>query len=220
MKRVATSLAALALLVAAGQAVAAEKSIVIGVGLMHGTADLASSGTVGGGLYSSAFQTPELGGRFEYWNMMKENYALNFAANWGFSSETDKPNTTAPPNSPDLKFTTSSWSVRLGGDRVWSPLPNTKVFVGPGIEYWSGKAKFEGFASPPPPTTYETQSTSRISLAGHTGAMMFLGSNWGLSGQLGHKIGYASYEEKGGKVTWWPTSVDGAMELIFSFGGK
>jgi hypothetical protein len=216
MKRVATSLAALALLVAASQAVAAEKSIVIGLGLMHGTADIASQGASGNGNYNSAFQTSELGGRFEYWNMMKENYALNFAANWGFSSETDKPRSDAPSGLPDQKFTTSSWSVRLGGDRVWSPLPNTKVFVGPGIEYWSGKAKFEGFA----PTSYETKNTSRISLAGHTGAMMFLGPNWGLSGQLGHKIGYASYEETGGKVTWWPTSVDGAMELIFSFGGK
>jgi hypothetical protein len=214
MKRVATSLAALALLLAASQAFAAGKSIVIGLGLMHGTADIASSGTLGTDTYSSAFQTPELGGRFEYWNLMKENYALNFAANWGFSSETDKPQTGVV--GPDHKFTTSSWSVRLGGDRVWSPLPNTKVFVGPGIEYWSGKAKFEGFA----PSSYETKNTNRISLAGHTGAMMFIGPDWGLSGQLGHKIGYASYEEKGGKVAWWPTSVDGAMELIFSFGGK
>jgi hypothetical protein len=183
---------------------------------MHGTADIASDRGNG---YNSAFQTPELGGRFEYWNMMHENYALNFAANWGFSSETDKPRSDAPANSPDAKFTTSSWSVRLGGDRVWSPLANTKVFFGPGIEYWTGKAKFEGFPGFVPPT-YETESTTRWSLAGHTGAMMFFNPKWGLSGQLGHKIGMASYEEKGGKVSWWPTSVDGAMEVIFTFGGS
>jgi hypothetical protein len=211
MKRMVTTLAALALFVVASQAVAAEK-IIIGIGLMHGTADIAADNGLG---YNSAFQTPELGGRLEYWNMMHETYALNFAANWGFSSETDKPRNDAPANSPDAKFTTSSYSFRLGGDRVWSPLPNTRVFFGPGIEYWTGKAKFEGFGGP----TYETESTTRVSLAGHTGAMMFLGPTWGLSGQIGHKIGMASYEENGGKVSWWPTSLDGAMEVIFSFGG-
>ena len=216
MKRFATTLATLALLAAASQAVASEKSIVIGLGLMHGTADIAADQGLGTGAYSSAFQTPELGGRFEYWNMMKENYALNFQANIGFSSETDKPNSTAAPGAPELKFTTSSWSIRLGGDRVWSPNEKTKIFFGPGFEYWTGKAKFEGFGL----TSYETKNTTRISLHGHTGAMMMIGPNWGLSGQIGHKIGMASYEEKGGKSNWWPTSLDGAMEFIFSFGGK
>ena len=50
--------------------------------------------------------------------------------------------------------------------------------------------------------------------------MMMLGSNWGMSGQLGHKVGMASFEEGGGKSTWWPSSLDGAMELIFKFGGN
>jgi hypothetical protein len=47
-----------------------------------------------------------------------------------------------------------------------------------------------------------------------------IGPKWGLSGQIGHRIGMASYTEKGAKSSWWPTSLDGAMELIFSFGGK
>jgi hypothetical protein len=51
------------------------------------------------------------------------------------------------------------------------------------------------------------------------GGMMMIGPNWGLSGQIGHKIGIASYEEKGGKTNWMPSSIDGAMELVFSFGG-
>ncbi|HEY6196043.1 MAG TPA: outer membrane beta-barrel protein [Candidatus Eisenbacteria bacterium] len=213
MKRFATTLAALALVVVASQALAAEKSIIIGLGLTHGTADIASSNAIPN--YNSAFQTPELGGRLEYWNMMKENYALNFAANIGFSSETDKPRSGAPANSPELKFTTTSYSFRLGGDRVYSPNEYTKMFFGPGIEYWSGKAKFEGFSA----STYETENTTRISLHGHMGGMMMIGPNWGLSGQIGHKIGIASYEEKGGKTNWMPSSIDGAMELVFSFGG-
>ena len=51
------------------------------------------------------------------------------------------------------------------------------------------------------------------------GAIHMMGEHWGMSGQLGHRIGYASYSENGAKATWWPTSLDGAMELVFSFGG-
>jgi len=211
MKRLLGTLTLLAL--AAAPALAGEK-IIVGFGAMHGVADLASKqGTV-----NSAFASPEIGGRFEYWNMMKENYALNFNASFGFQSESDKPRSDAPANTPEGKFTTTSWSVRLGGDRVWKPLPNTIVFIGPGIEYWTGKAKFEdagGYAG-----TYETESVTRVSLHGHTGAIFMMGSNWGLSGQIGHKLGYASYEETGGKTTWWPNSLDGAMELVFTFGGN
>jgi hypothetical protein len=215
MKRLISSLASLALLFVAGQAIAAEKSIVVGFGITHGTADIGAQS----GNYNSAFQTPELGGRFEYWNFMKENYALNFAANVGFSSETDEPRSTAPNGAKDLKFSTSSWSVRLGGDRTFNPIPNVTMFMGPGIEYWSGKAKFENGAAGFVPD-YETKNTTRVSLHGHMGGMMMLGSNWGMSGQLGHKVGMASFEEGGGKSTWWPSSLDGAMELIFKFGGN
>lgn len=214
MKRVATTLAALALVVVAGQAVAGEK-IIVGFGLMHSVADLAT--TTGAG-YNQAYDHSELGGRFEYWNMMKENYALNFQGNIGFFSETAKPGTAAPLNAPEGKYTQSSWSVRLGGDRVWSPLPNTKVFVGPGIEYWTGKAKFEDIGGVT--GTYETESVTRVSLHGHTGAILMMGPSWGISGQLGHRIGVANYEEAGAKSSWWPSSVDGAMELVFSFGGN
>ena len=217
MKRIATTLAALALFVAASQAAAAEKSILIGVGFSHGIADIGTNA----GNVNTAFQTPELGGRFEYWNMMKEDYALNFIANVGFSNETDKPRANAPARTPEQKFTTSSWSVRLGGDRVYSPSSSTKMFFGPGFEYWSGKAKFEGGAGGySPVTAYETKNVSRISLHGHMGGMMMIGPNWGLSGQIGHKIGIASYEENSGKSNWMPSSFDGAMELLFSFGGK
>ena len=171
MKRLATMITLFALLLAAGQALAAEKSIVVGFGLMHGVADLAAN--TGNGV-NSAFQSPEIGGRFEYWNQMKENYALNFQANVGFQTESDKPRNDAAVGRREAKFTTSSWSVRLGGDRTWKPLPNTTLFIGPGFEYWTGKAKFVDVGGNN--GTYETESVTRFSLHGHTGAMMMMGS--------------------------------------------
>lgn len=213
MKRLTSTLASLALLLAAGQAMAADKYIIAGFGLSQGTADLA---TYGGG-YNEAYDHSELGGRFEYWNFMKPNYALNFNANLGFFSETAKPGPAAAAG-PEGKYTQSSWSVRLGGDRTWDPLPNLKMFMGPGIEYWSGNAKFEDIGGLS--GSYKTKNTTRISLHGHLGGIMMMGDNWGLSGQMGHKVGMASYKEAGAESSWWPSSFDGAMEVVFKFGGN
>jgi len=213
MKRLLTAFATVCLLGWTGSAQAGQQ--MVSIGFMHGTADLAANDGAG---FNAAYDHSELGGRLEYWNMLREHYAVNFQANVGFFSETDKPGTGASPGDPEGKYTQSSWSVRLGGDRVYSPLENTKVFFGPGIEFWSGKAKFEdigGFSG-----TYETESVKRFSLHGHVGSIMMLGESWGLTGQLGHRIGVATYEEQGAKSTWWPSSIDGAMGLIFSFGVK
>ena len=211
MKRLVT----LALITLLSTAASAEaKTIFAGFGLSHSTADLA---TYDGAGFSQAYDHSELGGRFDYWNMMKPNYALNFNLNLGFFSETNKPGALAPA-APEGKYSQSSVSVRLGGDRVWSPLPNTHVFMGPGVEYWVGKAKFEDIGGVT--GTYETKNVTRWSLHGHTGAIFEMGSNWGISGQLGHRLGIATYKEAGSKTSWMPSSLDGAMEVVFKFGGK
>ena len=214
MKRLFTVIATFSLLACAGRARAGE-GFVVGIGFMHSTADLANK--IAGG-FVTAEDHSELGGRIECWDQLREHYALNFQANFGFFSETDKPGTGAALGAKEGKYTQSSWSVRLGGDRVYNPLPNTKMFFGPGLEFWSGKRKFEdiaGFVG-----TYETESVNRFSLHGHVGAISMIGSNWGISGQLWHRVGVATYEEAGAKATWWPSSLDGAMEIVFAFGGK
>lgn len=214
MKRFVTAIATLSLIVLAGHAQAAGEKMVVGLGLMHSTADLAANG----GGFNAAFDHSELGGRLEFWDMLRENYAVNVQGNLGFFSETDKPGTGAPLNAREGKYTQTSWSVRLGGDRIYSPLQNTMVFFGPGLEVWSGKAKFENIAGVT--GTYETKNTNRFSLHGHMGGMWMLGPGWGISGQLGHRIGVATHDERGAKSTWWPSSLDGAMEFVLAFGGK
>src|SRR5438046_3074864 len=134
MKRFVTAIATLSLLVLAGHAQAAGDKLVVGIGLMHSTADLAANDGAG---FNTAFDHTELGGRVEIWDMLRENYAVNLQGNLGFFSETDKPGTGAPAGAREGKYTQTSWSVRLGGDRVYSPLENTKVFFGPGLEIWS-----------------------------------------------------------------------------------
>lgn len=215
MKRLLTALVLLA--VTATVSSAAGGSF-LALQLTSGTADLAGTIQTGTTDYTSAFDHSEWGVKAECWKMMADDYAFNFAAGIGFFTEVDQPGTSAPANAGDQKYTQSSWSFRLGGDRVVALGERTYLFFGPGIEYWSGKAKFED--ETPPASSYETESTSRISLSGRLGAHMMIGEYWGLTLQGGHKIGRASSEELGGKATWWPSSMDASGGLVYHFGEK
>ena len=113
-------------------------------------------------------------------------------------------------------YSQSSWNFRFGGDRVVKLSDRAILFFGPGFEWWSGKPKFED--DTPPPQTYEAESTSRFSLHGRIGGHMMVAENWGFTMQVGQKVGRASVEEAGAKSTWWPSSTDGSLGLVFQFG--
>jgi len=188
-------------------------SNLLGVQLTDGMADL--YGYSGSNLIS-AYDHSELGVGLQLWHFMTSDYAMAFSAGYGFFSETDQPGNNAPAGMPDFKYTQSSYSVRVGGDRVLNLGSATRIYLGPGVEYWSGKAKFDtGVAS----TTFETQDVTRLSLSSRLGAMMKLNENLSFSCQVGHKLGHATASDKGRKATWWPSSFDGACGLVFALGG-
>ena len=189
----------------------------LGLQLTAGTADLATEALSSFPGYATGYPQSEWGFKGEFWNMMSEDYAFNLSAGIGLFNEEDKAGSNAPSGAPPIKYSQTSWHFRVGGDRVVALGNRSYVFFGPGIEYWSGKAKFEGFIPANP--TYETESTSRISLSGRIGAHTMIGESWGLTLQAGHKLGYASYEEAGAKSTWWPSSMDASGGLLFRFGG-
>ena len=216
--------AALLLALSASAAVAAEysKESFLGIHVTNGTADLASAfggfGATAPNIAgaASAFDHSEWGFKAEYQKMMGPEYAFNISYGMGFFGEEDKPNSHAPAGSGLFRYTQSSWNVRVGGDRMLEVGEKTYIYFGPGIEYWSGKAKFED--ETPPALSYETDNASRISLGARLGGHMMVGPTWGVSAQIGTKIGYASYEEAGGKVTWWPSSTEGSVGLVFKMG--
>jgi len=217
--------AALLLAVTASVAGAAEysKESFLSLQATSATADLASafggfsaSGTPNIAGLASAYSHSEWGFKAEYQKMMGPEYAFNISYGMGFFGEEDKPNSNAPAGTGVFRYTQSSWNVRVGGDRMLEVGEKTHIFFGPGIEYWSGKAKFED--ETPPPGTYESETVSRISLGARLGGHMMVGPTWGVTAQVGTKVGYASYEEAGGKVTWWPSSMDGSVGIVFKMG--
>ena len=221
MNRILT--AALLLAVSASVAGAAgagsAKTNFLAVQLTSSSADLAAdvpgfngSTFVQSG-FAAAYNHPEWGGKLEYWSQMGPEYAFNVSGGIGTFSEEDKPGTQAPSGSGSFKYTQSSWNIRIGGDRMLSVGEKSYLFFGPGIEYWSGKAKFEDKS--PGGLTYESKNTTRISVGARLGGHMMVSPAWGVTAQVGTKIGHASYKEGGAETTWWPSSMEGSVGLVF-----
>ncbi len=215
MKTLRIALAVAAMLSLATSAFALGKgqstfSIQIGTG----AADLIGRSAPGEYITASP-QVPELEPRLEFTKMIKDDYAFNFGVGLGFYSETDKPGDANTPGSPDRKTTVSSFFVRVGGDRVVNVGDRTTLYFGPGVEYWSGKYKFEVGS-----LTDESESTMRISLAGRIGGTMMLNESFGFTCNASHRIGIASAEWDGAKANWTPSSTGASGGLLFVFGGN
>jgi len=214
MKPLLIAVALLAIAATASVAADGPKSTFLGLQVTSGNADLA--GEFGSGS-AAAYDHSEYGFKLEYWNLMSADYAFTLSGGLGMFSEENKPGTNASPGIGTFTYSQSSWNIRVGGDRFVPLGERAFVFFGPGIEYWTGKAKFEDDS--PPAATYETENTTRISLHGRIGAHMMVAENWGVTVEAGQKVGTATYEEAGAKTTWWPSSMDGALGLVFKFGG-
>lgn len=214
MKRILSALALIALTATASSA----QGSFLALQLSTGTADIATEASSLFSGFSPAYDHSEWGFKAEFWNMMSPDYAVTFAGGFNIFSEENKPGTNAPLGAGIFTYSQSSWNIRVGGDRVVALGERSYLFFGPGLEFWNGKAKFED--ETPPAATYETETTSRISLSGRIGAHMMIGEQWGLTFQGGHKIGRATYKEAGTETTWWPSSVDASGGLLFRFGAQ
>ena len=201
-------LVALAIAGPASAASIKKGASLLAIELSRGVGDYAGSG--GGGVLVP-FSNSEQGFEGQYWYFMAEGYAVNVAAGVGYFKDTE----TADPSDPfplSEKITTSSWQVRIGGDRFAQVSDKLQVFAGPGIQFWGGKYKQEDDLG-----TAETPSSSRVALSGRIGAHILMGENFGLIGHLGQYWGYANVKEGGAETKWLPSGTEGAMGFAFAF---
>jgi len=206
--------AAALLLTLAGTAAAApiEKgSNILAIQLNEGRVDLAEPTAPGVGTYLTSFTAapPEVGVQVQFWHFLKEDYAFNVGGGVGFFSEKDESNS---PLDPDVKYTQSSWQIRVGGDRVAHITPRFHIFAGPGIQFWSGKWKIESGGS-----SFEAEPTKRLAFDGRVAVLLKCGESIGIFGQLGHYIGYAWSADGDSKTHWWASGHNGAGGLAFNF---
>jgi hypothetical protein len=217
MRKLSVLFSAALMLSAASLAQAAgmhKGASMLAIQLNEGTGDfVGDDGSVG---YLPAYDHSEIGLQVQYWHFMTPDYAFNVTGGLGFFSEKDEPGAAAPPNSPDNKYSQSSWQIQVGGDRFAQVNDRFSVFGGPGIQFWGGQSTlFQDTAA-----ELKTASVLRVALTGRIGAMLKLNDKVSMIAQVGHYLGHASASEKGATTTWWPSGNTGACGVVFNFGGR
>jgi hypothetical protein len=186
-------------------------STVLSFQLAHGDGDFVTPEAGTG--FITAYDHSEWGGQAQVQHLISENWALAVSFGLGTFKETNEPGSAAPPATTDFEYSQSSWNVRLGFDRVAHITPEFHLYAGPGIQVWSGKAKFDDGTNP----EIESESTSRLALSGRLGAFVSLSESIGLNGHLGGYIGRASADDAGAEASWTPSGHHGALGIGFQF---
>ncbi|OGF03993.1 MAG: hypothetical protein A2W00_11415 [Candidatus Eisenbacteria bacterium RBG_16_71_46] len=212
-------LVALAALAALPTPSAAEKGTSrLAVGIGQGVGDFVNPRPGTGALTVDTGDDPSQTEAFaEFSFEFAPDWALALRGAYGFFSASQEPDAAG---SPTLDYTSSSFGVRAGVDRLGRVSDRLTVFLGPGLEYWSGRTEFKNiYGTTPPDDDVKSATTSRISISGRVGGILALSSAVGVVGQVGHQLGYATAEENGAKATWWPSHFNAALGLVFEFGG-
>lgn len=191
-----------------GLAMAADSASAEGhklsIGLGQGVADGYAATTVGSGSYLSPATAPETNVGAEFWHSFSDDYAGALSGAYGLSSMKWEG---AASGDPEIEATGKSLKFRLGADRLGKVGEKFVVFMGPGIEYWTGKQKLTVGA-----TESESKSTNRFGVSGRIGGFMMLSEKVGVMGQVGHTFGFAKASD-GAKTTWMPSSFNASWGL-------
>ena len=188
---------------------------VLAIQIGQGTADVVDT-DLSGGAWQPVPQ-PEINLQAEFWHAFSDDYAFNVSGGAGYFNEKREPTSANKSTNPTITVTVTSYRFRVGGDRFGQIGDRLTVFLGPGIEFWSGKGKEEYSGAGATPT--ETgPNTNRFGLGGRMGGFLKLSEQMSLVGHIGHTWGYASVSKDGGKTTWWPSSFEGAGGIAYNFG--
>ena len=216
-KLVIWSVAVLA--VTASAAIANAKESTFSIGLSHGSSNVSAPDKLfGPNDYVSLGSSDEIGVNAEYGMAMADDYAMAISVDYRMGSFKQEPTTNAPAF-PTLKVSSTSFKVRVGGDRTGKIGDRFKWFMGPGLEYGSAKAKFKEWALAPLDDV-DGEPTTRFGVSGRLGGVMMLGPTVGIKGQIGDTFGLESAKDTGGKTTSTYSSFESAWSVQFAFGGK
>jgi hypothetical protein len=231
------SLCALLLLVSATSAFALDKgSMMFSLQLGQGQGDFVdvfdplnepgSDNYVNGIGHLDQFQ---MGG--EAWYMFTENYAFTGAFAIGVGTEKYEAGNFGPGESGgDFAdedkmsiYKSNSMRIRFGADRVGKIGEGFEWFMGPGLEFWSGKTTrsigIYDLSEHISIREFDSPSMTRFGVNGRVGGTMMLTSQIGITGRIGHSYGRAAVEEKGAKASWFSGTWDAMWGLTYAMGG-
>jgi hypothetical protein len=186
--------------------------------LEPGSLMFAASGTSGNadftthdGNFLSAYEHGEIGVHVEGWYFLQDALAFSIGGGIGRFRERQ-----AFTGATSRLYTQRSWHVRAGFDRVIDFKQDALFYFGPGLEYWRGHARFDGFGLTADQIVSPT--TQRLGVCGRFGGILVLGDSFGINGSIGYHIGYARAEAGGAKTTWFPNGYDAAAGIVVAIG--
>lgn len=172
------------------------------VGLNGNRAQLAATD-----LSIGAFEVGEPGLVVVYSRFLSDEWTV--ALSGGFNASNER---TEPDSLEEFQFRTSSWNVRVGGDRYAWIDDNVALYAGPGLIVWKGKSteEFAGLETDGPDVT-------QLALNGRIGMYAGFGGHLALFGHIGQVIGLNTADADDGQKTWWSSHHEGSVGLSYAF---
>jgi len=112
------------------------------------------------------------------------------------------------------KISSRSFNVRVGGDRYAFINDDVAVYAGPGLMFWKGHAKYEGFGFGVDGTWPDV---TQIGFNGRMGLYARLRGHTALFGHIGQVIARNTDDDSAGKNTWWTNHHEGSVGLAVDF---
>ena len=203
----ALPIAALLLILVAPEGMAArlaKGSHVIWVGLNGNDAQLVGPTAAG-----SSYEGGEIGFHVAYSQFLSDAWTVIVSGGADFGNDTFDPKGAGAKE----KVTSRSWNARLGFDRYAFVNDDVALYAGPGVLYWRGHGKGEGFSDPTLDGNWP--DVSQVGLNGRLGMYARLSAHYALFGHIGQVLAFNSADDSAGKRTFWTNHHEGSVGLVF-----
>ena len=188
-------------------------SRVVWIGLNGNQAQL-----VGFGLgHAVPIESPELGVHVAFNRFMSDTWTVGLSGGFDAGSSTFKYASSYPDPSragTEEKFSSRSFNVRIGGDRYAFINDDVAVYAGPGLTFWRGSAKYEGFGLG---VDGRWANVTQIGFNGRMGLYARLKGHTALFGHIGQVLARNTDDDTPGKNTWWTNHHEGSVGLAVDF---
>ena len=187
-------------------------STVVWIGLNGSQAQLVGFGFG----HAVPMESPELGVHVAFNRFQSDNWTVAISGGFDVGSSVFKyaPGFAPPPAGAPEKFSSRSFNLRVGGDRYAFINDDVAVYAGPGLIFWRGHAKYEGFDLG---VDGEWPDVTQFGFNGRMGLYARLRGHTALFGHIGQVIARNTDDDTQGKNTWWTNHHEGSVGLAVDF---
>jgi len=188
-------------------------SSVVWIGLNGNQAQLVGFGFARG----VPIERPALGVHVAFNRFLSDHWTMAVSGGFDAGSSNFKYASSYP--NPTLagteeKFSSRSFNLRIGGDRYAFINDDVAVYAGPGLMFWRGSAKYEGFGFG---VDGRWANVTQLGFNGRMGLYARLRGHTALFGHVGQVLARNTDDDSAGKNTWWTNHHEGSVGLAVAF---